>query len=231
MGGSARYYPVALDLRDRIVVVVGGGADAEFKVERLLPYGPRLRICSEKVTDAIAALAEVGLVQWLKRDYQPGDLQDASVVFVCDRRFVEAARQEAKARRVLLNALDDAGASDFIAMAGFSRRGLDIAVHSSGQSAALSRRLRERLEREVGEAFGELAALLGELRPQVHRLIPDPSARRSFWLAMVDAQLMEAVGNGAWDPADLEARLLEAARGWPNQSTTWAVPRGREAEA
>jgi siroheme synthase (precorrin-2 oxidase/ferrochelatase) len=38
-----RFYPVMLDLRDREVVVVGGGAVAERKVREMIEAGARVR--------------------------------------------------------------------------------------------------------------------------------------------------------------------------------------------
>ena len=42
------YYPVFLDLRGRRVVVVGGGALGEEKVERLLEYGAKPVVMRDK---------------------------------------------------------------------------------------------------------------------------------------------------------------------------------------
>ena len=39
------YFPFFVDLTNRPALIVGGGAVALRKVEKLLPYGPRLTVC------------------------------------------------------------------------------------------------------------------------------------------------------------------------------------------
>ena len=57
-----QYYPVALDLRDRLCLVVGGGPVAEAKVEGLLAAGARVTVVSPDLTESLAAWAIDGRV-------------------------------------------------------------------------------------------------------------------------------------------------------------------------
>ena len=52
------YYPVALDLRDRLCLVVGGGPVAEAKVEGLLAAGARVTVVSPELTESLAAVGD-----------------------------------------------------------------------------------------------------------------------------------------------------------------------------
>jgi precorrin-2 dehydrogenase/sirohydrochlorin ferrochelatase len=211
-----RYYPLALNLAGRKVVVVGGDAEAEHKLEDLFPYGPELIVVSPEVTQSIAAGWADGRWRWLPRRYRWGDLAGAALAFVSERGLYRQVRAEANARGVLLNAVDDLALCDFLAMAHFRRGGLEVAVHTSGQSAALSRRLRERLQTAIGTSYGELAAVLGALRPRVRSRLPDPARRRGFWLEVVDARLLERAEHGTFSAAELwrevEERLDALAR-------------------
>ena len=60
-------YPVALSVRGRRVVVVGGGAVAERKVRGLLGAEPDVVVVSPALTPPLAALAEVGAIRWEPR--------------------------------------------------------------------------------------------------------------------------------------------------------------------
>ena len=47
---TTRYYPVYLDLGDRLAVVVGGGAVAARKVATLVDYGARVKVVSPELS-------------------------------------------------------------------------------------------------------------------------------------------------------------------------------------
>ena len=54
------HYPVALDLRGRPCLVVGGGAVAEMKVHALVAAGARVTLVSPALTPGLAALVTAG---------------------------------------------------------------------------------------------------------------------------------------------------------------------------
>jgi siroheme synthase-like protein len=205
------YYPVALDLRGRGVVVVGGGEEAAAKVARLLASGACLRVISPTAVPAIRDLAAAGEILWLVRRYRPGDLRGARLAIVCEPEAAAAVREEAEAANCLVNVVDWPAACDFLAVAHFDCEGLQVAVHTSGQSAALSRRLRERLQHRIGQPYGQLARVLGELRPVVRALIPNAAARRDFWLERVSPGLLEQVEAGGFAPEPFRAEVLARA--------------------
>ena len=77
-----RYYPLMVDLRDRRVLVVGGGTVAQRKVEGLLDAGACVTIVSPTLTAELAALAGQRRVDHEARGYRPGDAAGFSLADV-----------------------------------------------------------------------------------------------------------------------------------------------------
>jgi adenosylcobinamide kinase / adenosylcobinamide-phosphate guanylyltransferase len=92
--------PVALHLRGRLAVVVGGGASAEAATRRLVLAGARVLIVAPEPVSWLAALADGAAITVLARRYRPDDLDGAWLVFACatDRVNAEVAADAQKRR-------------------------------------------------------------------------------------------------------------------------------------
>jgi uroporphyrin-III C-methyltransferase/precorrin-2 dehydrogenase/sirohydrochlorin ferrochelatase len=75
--------PLGLRLRDRRVVVVGGGPVALRRVGALMAARARVVLVSPDAVAALEDLAERGRIQWHERRYEAGDLQDAWLAMAC----------------------------------------------------------------------------------------------------------------------------------------------------
>ena len=115
------YYPVFLDLRDRLSVVAGGSALAEEKARGLLAAGARVTVIAPEVTAGLAGLAAGGALVHLARPYASGDLAGAALAIVAegDSEVRDAVFEEAAEGNVLINTVDDLPRCNWIAS--FSR--------------------------------------------------------------------------------------------------------------
>jgi uroporphyrin-III C-methyltransferase/precorrin-2 dehydrogenase/sirohydrochlorin ferrochelatase len=141
---SPRLYPLFLNLHDRLVVVVGAGAVAAGKIEKLLEAGAQVTVVAPDAVDAVRRAATEGRARWQARNFEPGDLDHAwLVVAATGRRDVDAAVALAAAeRRIFVNAVDDPQSATAYA-AGVIRRGdVTVAISSGGRAPALTRILR-----------------------------------------------------------------------------------------
>ena len=103
-------YPLTMtSIGGRIAVVVGGGIVGERKVRSLLAGDVPVRLVSPSATEQITAWAESGEIEWTRRRYQDGDLDDAALVFAATNvRAVNREVGEAAHRKKLLINVADA---------------------------------------------------------------------------------------------------------------------------
>src|SRR5690606_40669475 len=64
---------------------------------------------------------------------------------------------------------------------------------SSGAAPALSVRLRERLEEEIGPEYETLLTILAELRNPMANRYPDFQERRAQWYRIIDSDVLDVV--------------------------------------
>jgi uroporphyrin-III C-methyltransferase / precorrin-2 dehydrogenase / sirohydrochlorin ferrochelatase len=106
-------YLLGLRLRDRRVVVVGGGAVASRRIPALLAAGADILLVSPDATASLEDLAAAGRIRWAARGYSPGDCAGAWLVCACtDSPAVnQAVAAAAEAQQTWCVRADDAGAS------------------------------------------------------------------------------------------------------------------------
>jgi len=143
-----KYYPVNLNIKDKLCVVIGGGRVAERKVKNLLRHGGRVRVVSADLTDRLSKWASQGKMDYTRSEYRASHLKGAFLVYAAtsDRKVnAEIARDAAK-RRLLVNVVDSATESTFILPAVLRNREISIAVSTNGLSPAKSVRIRDRIK-------------------------------------------------------------------------------------
>ncbi|RCK80796.1 MAG: siroheme synthase [Candidatus Ozemobacter sibiricus] len=173
------YLPVFLNLRGRLVLIVGGGEVALRKARLLHEAGARLRVVAPRIAPEFTDLT----ADLHRRPAQVDDLApDVDlVVLATDAPKVQAALQAAaRARRIWCNRCDEPAASDVVTGSVCDRSPILAGVISSG-CPGLSRLLAARFDAVISPVIVDLARLLVELRPRVKAHFPTPAARAAFW--------------------------------------------------
>jgi siroheme synthase-like protein len=188
-------------LENRHCVVVGGGREAESKVEGLLACEAIVTLISPTVTTRLEAWAEEGRFTWLDRLYQPGDLQGAFLVIAerSDPEWDALLYKEAETEKALINMIDDVPHCSFIAGSVVRQGPLVITISTSGAAPALAVRLRERFQQEFGPEYGEFLEMMLALREPISSLIPELDERRRRWYRLVDSDILEHLRQGNHD--------------------------------
>ncbi|HEX7069629.1 MAG TPA: bifunctional precorrin-2 dehydrogenase/sirohydrochlorin ferrochelatase [Rhodothermales bacterium] len=199
-----KVYPIFLnDLAGRRCVVFGGGGEAERKILELLECQAAVVLVSETATPRLSELAELGAVDWQRRSYRPGDLANTFLAIATETNPDATAPiyDEALRERVLFNAMDDVQHCTFVAGSVVRRGSLVVAISTSGAAPAVSVRLRERLEREIGEEYETLLDLLAGLREPMAERYPSFEERRAVWYRVVDSDVLDVIASAGADAA------------------------------
>ncbi|HJP66826.1 MAG TPA: bifunctional precorrin-2 dehydrogenase/sirohydrochlorin ferrochelatase [Actinomycetota bacterium] len=183
-------YPISLDVTGQVAVVIGEDAVAMGKVEALVAAGARVRVIAEGPGSRLDRLQSDPNVTVERRAYRSHDVDGAVVVVASSAEATLRARiyQDATAAGSLVNVMDDVDHCDFAAPAVVRRGELTIAIGTGGGSPALARRLREDLERQFGEEWGEVLEVLRRVRSETLADLPDIAERSSRWAKALDPE-------------------------------------------
>lgn len=201
-------YPVMLELAGRRCVVIGEQAIHEGKVEGLLAGGAdHVLVVEPSVDDRFDGVAGLRVE---RRAWRPGDLDGAFLVIASsdDADTRAAIAREARARRTLVNVIDDIPRCDWAAPAVVRRGDLVLAIGTGGVSPAAARLVREQLQAAFGAEWAEVLRIVGDVRRETLSALPDLADRARRWREALD--LDEAAGLvRAGRGAELRTRLRE----------------------
>ena len=182
-----RYFMACLDLEQRRCLVVGGGSVALEKAQGLLDCGAVVTVVAPQIEPELKALP----VRWLRRRYDPADLE--GVFFVVAATNVNSVNRrvytDAEARSIFCNVVDVPELCSVILPAVYRRDPIALAVSTGGASPALAKRLRDELGARIGEEHVDLARRLRVLRPWAKRHYPTYAARRDYFETVVEESL------------------------------------------
>jgi precorrin-2 dehydrogenase / sirohydrochlorin ferrochelatase len=195
---SVNYYPVLFNLKGRRCVVIGGGLIAEGKVGSLLEAEAAVTIVSPELTARLREWVEAGRLEYIGRQYEPGDLADAFLaISATDDRSVNAqVWEEAQENNIPINVVDDTPHCNFIAPSILRRGDLIITVSTSGRAPALAVRLREKIETLVGDEHVRFLELAGTLREPLAARFPSFETRKALWYKLVDSDVLDLLRRG-----------------------------------
>ena len=136
-------YPVMINIREKKVVVVGGGKVAARKIKTLLAEQAAVTV----VSPTLHADIPQAEVQWLARSYQTGDLEGAKLVFACtDQEEVNRQIMEEAAPSQLVNNTGDKTFSDFYNVAIARKKDVSVMISTNGLSPSRSKEIRKKIE-------------------------------------------------------------------------------------
>jgi precorrin-2 dehydrogenase/sirohydrochlorin ferrochelatase len=193
-----KYYPVHLDIKNRNCLVVGGGAVGTRKVNNLLKCGARVTVVSPDPTQQIKKLAAEGSISIRERAYRTADLKDMFLVIGAtdDEKLNRQISDDAEQISILCNIADRPEACNFILPSVVQRGDLVITISTSGQSPALAKRLRRKLEAQFGEEYADFLLLLGAIRKKLLSQAHEPEAHKALFNQLIDSDLIELLRAG-----------------------------------
>lgn len=173
--------PLCVDLRGRGVLVVGGGAVAQRKIELLLRAGPRLRVVAPVLSPPLQRRR--GDFAWCQRGFEPADLDDTALVVAAtdDEALNARIAGLAAGRGVLVNVVDRPALCSVTFPAIVNRDPLLVAIASGGQAPVLVRQLRARIEALLPPRLGPLVDAAGRVRERLAAREPSLDQRRRLW--------------------------------------------------
>lgn len=175
-------FPMFLQMKDRTVVIAGGGEQAAQKTRLMLKTDARIVILAETLEDELTALASEGRVLHQAGAITPAVFNDTALVFIATGCPAADASLHALAKiaGATVNVVDQPDLCDAITPSIVDRDPVVVAIGTEGTAPVLARQIKTQVEQALEPRLGDLAALAGRLRKSAAARLA-PRARRDLW--------------------------------------------------
>ena len=208
------HLPIFINLKQKPVLVVGGGDIALRKINLLIKAQARVDCLSPFFCEGMNSLSRDNYVNLINKSFEPADIKDYSVIIAAtdDATVNSSISSIAHDKRIPVNVVDSPTLSSFIMPSIVDRSPVIIAVSSAGKAPVLARIIRAKLETVIPSAYGILAEIAGEYRQKVKDRFSKIKDRRAFWEATFSGVIAEKVFSGRINEAkdDIEKQLNDS---------------------
>ncbi|MDR4324750.1 NAD(P)-binding protein [Bacillus pseudomycoides] len=164
-------YPLTVRIRNKRVVVIGGGRVASYKIAPLLKEGANIVVVSRGLDKSLMKLVESKKIRWFQKDYEKSDLEDAFLVVAAtsDTILNEHIAQDASLNQ-LVNVITNPESGNVHFPATMHRGKLNVAVSTGGASPKLAKKIRDDIAMKYDETYEDYLDFLYEVRMKVKQL-------------------------------------------------------------
>lgn len=204
------YLPLFFDLKNRPVLLVGGGDVALRKARLLTRAGALIHLIALEVCEEVRTLVEKSGGEIELGKYRQSLLKGRVLVVAAtdNQSLNESISFDARAANIPVNVVDSPALCTFIFPAIVDRSPIVVGISSAGKAPVLARNLRARLETLIPQGYADLGGLVGRFRQQVKQKFSTVDGRRMFWEKILSGPVAEKVFAKQHDEAE---RLLKSA--------------------
>ena len=179
------WFPFYMNIEDADCLIVGGGTVALRKVEKLLPFRPRITVAAPEICEPIRSLDGIRTVYGR---YAPELLDGRSFVIAAsgDREVNARVAADCRARSIPVNAVDSREDCTFIFPSMVKRGPLTAAFSTGGASPTAAILLKEQLEQQLPPNTEQLLTWLDSVRPLVRGCVPEEKARAALFRELTE---------------------------------------------
>lgn len=154
------YFPMYINLESKKVIVVGGGKAALRKINSLLYFGAKIAVIAPKVCDDIKAIKGINVHE---SNVALDILQNADIVVAATKRADINTKIGAycNERGIMVNVADNKDMSSFLFPGVVVRGDLVVGVTTGGHSQAVSKQIRNMIDRMIPSEYEVLTRKMG----------------------------------------------------------------------
>ena len=214
---------VDLDLQDKTVIVIGGGSEAQKRINSLLKQNCNILMISDTVNTQISKLVKTKKIKVIKQKIKDTKFiskfkPDIIITTTDDKKINQKIINDAKKKKIIVYSSDNPEDSDFSNPAIIDFENIvQIAIFTGGQSPAMSKKIKSKSEKALRKIISKEDISQIKIQKIARKIaketIPTQIQRRECLRAiMTDNEIDQLIKDGQVKKA--ERRAITILRNW-----------------
>ncbi|MDX8044825.1 NAD(P)-binding protein [Gracilibacillus sp. S3-1-1] len=193
------FLPFFIDLKDKKIVIIGGGNIAERRIKRLLPFREHISIVSPTLTESLEQMIQSHHISWVKETCQKQHLQHADFIVIAtndpttNRYITENAPASA-----WVNASHQADAGNIHFPTTIEKGRLKIAISTGGASPILAKKIKDSIEQAIPDQYDKYIDFLFEARQLIKQSKLTNIERKQLLQELVESPIYAHTEQQKW---------------------------------
>lgn len=199
-----KYYPINLNVSDKHVLVVGGGAVGVRKAQTLLDCGAFVTMVSPQFSPEVASLSPAKRLTMKEHVFEEADLNGMFLVISAtdDMALNRHISRLAHERQMLCNIADVPDACNFILPSILRQGDFTLTISTNGKSPAFSKAMRKQLTSQFGPEYDFFLTLMGAIRQKLLAKEHAPEEHKPLFNQLIQADLVGKIAQADIDAID-----------------------------
>ena len=205
MNTTNNLYPIFLKLKDKQVLIIGGGLIALQKLVGLINTEAKLKVIAPTIIDEIyeceGEFPYKRKIEFIEREYDWGDELNSFLVIAATNNpeMNNAIANRCRDQGILVNSVDEPEHCDFYVASIVEYESIKIAISTNGDAPSVAQKMRLDLQRNFVEKYSKLIPVISEFRTKVQEKISDEKqfSRRSKLIRWFTERQFKKLGKEA----------------------------------
>ncbi len=180
------YFPMFVDLKDEVCIVIGGGMVAYRKIKALLEFEAEVVVIAPEFCECVRSLKNK--ITMINKSYETTDIKAAfTVIAATDDIYLNTRiSKECRELKIPVNVVDKKEECSFIFPAYVKKGAITVGVTSSGKSPIISQRIKNKIKEVIPDYMEELVEILGDIRDEVQLSFEQEEERKQVYKQLVE---------------------------------------------
>jgi len=158
-----------MDMNGIKILLIGGGAIATEKLEKLIDFSTQITVIALRVDVEAQTLIDTHGLTLYNRAYKVGDIEGYDMVIVATDTVLlhQEIYEESRGSRIFVNSVDNTEYCDFIFPSYVKKDALTVAFSTGGASPAFAKQIRKHFEKILPDSIGDFLEKMKNLRTTI----------------------------------------------------------------